>query len=206
MPDENQKAQKVDINDLNLASEEQELNPDADAYAAPPPPPDQRWQAKLAISEQGITAGKVKKGAQQGKGFYQINLAATLTAPDSPFDGRVIFDGPTTLVFDGISKAAGLTKILGGVVAARTTNVEVARELARIVQGQPTVLLDSRWEGYCRDCEKTVLKGMKRFPQNADGTHAHTVKCPHCGGEVSAKATVAKYAKFDPDAVAAATA
>lgn len=206
MPDEIQKAQKVDINDLSLAAEEQELNPDADAYAAPPPPPDQRWQTKLAISEQGVTAGKVKKGAQAGKGFYQINIAATITAPDSPFDGRVVFDGPTTLVFDGISKAAGLTKILGGAVAARTTNVEVARELARIVQGEPTVLIDTRWEGYCRDCEKTKLKGMKKFPQNADGTHRHTVKCPECGGEISAKATISKYVRFEEAQATAAQA
>ena len=206
MPDDNQKAKKVDINDLSLAAEEQELNPDADAYAAPPPPPDQRWQGKLAISEQGITSGNVKKGAQKGKGFYQINVAATITAPDSPFDGRVVFDGPTTLVFDGISKAAGLTKILGGTVAARTTNVEVARELARLLQGEPTALFDTRWEAYCRDCEKTIKRGMKKFPQNPDGTHRSTIKCPECGGEVSAKATISKYVKFDAEAATATAA
>lgn len=201
MPDADvQKAQKVDINDLSLAAEEQELNPDADAYAAPPPPPDQRWQGKLSLSEQGVTQGKVKKGAQAGKGFYQINVAAQISAPDSPFDNRTVFDGPTTLVFDGISKAAGLTKILGGEVAARTTNLEVARNLVKLLAGEPTVLFDTRWEGYCRDCEKTKFKGMKKFPQRADGTHSHTVKCPECGGEISAKATIAKYVRFDPSA------
>ena len=57
--------------------------------------------------------------------------------------------------------------------------------------------MQTQWTAYCADCKESgkkkggiVLRGQKRFPENADGTHRHQVECPNCGSLLTAQADI----------------
>jgi hypothetical protein len=46
------------------------------------------------------------------------------------------------------------------------------------------------WEAYCKDCGKTTVRGMKRFPGDGQGGHVTSTKCPKCGADIEAQARI----------------
>jgi hypothetical protein len=206
MPDEvdlREKAKEVDINDLQLADEQVTIDGDADAFAGPPPPPDGDHRAKLSVGKRKVTGGKDKRG----RPFYMVDSNAKIIAGD--FENRILFDNVSTMVMDssGTSRMAGVLKALGEQVGGRTSIVELTRLYVNKLAGEPEVLVQSQWTAYCADCKADadasggkrgkkngiVLRGQKRFPQDANGGHRHQVECPNCGSMLSARAEIVAY-------------
>lgn len=198
-----EKAKPVDLNDLQLADEQVDLNADADAFAGPPPPNDGDHLAKLSMGKRAVTGGKDKRG----RPFYIVDTNAKLIA--GAFDGRILFDNVSTIVMDssGTSRMAGVLKALGHQVGGRTSIVELSRLYVNTLVGEPQVTVQSQWTAYCADCKAEadasggkrgkkngiVLRGEKRFPQDANGGHRHQVECPNCGSMLNARAEVVAY-------------
>src|SRR4029077_18153767 len=203
-----EKAKPVDINDLQLADEQVDINGDADAFAGPPPPPDADYTVKLKVGKRAVTGGKDKKG----RPFYMVDTNATIIV--GPFENRILFDNASTMVMDssGTSRMAGILKALGEPVGGRTSIVELTRQYVNKLTGEPAVVAQTQWTAYCADCKSDfessngkrgkkngiVLRGEKRFPQNAangDGTqsHRHQVECPNCGSRRRARAEIIAY-------------
>lgn len=49
------------------------------------------------------------------------------------------------------------------------------------------------WEAYCKDCGKTVARGVKKFPRNAQGQPDPHVECPDCGAKLTANNKVQRF-------------
>lgn len=181
---------EVDINDLQLADEQVDVNPEADAFAGPPPPDDGDHLVKLSLGRKKVQQGKDRGG----RTYYMVDTTGKIQ-PGDKFEGRLTFDLVSTMVMQGsgTSKMVGVLKALGETVSARVSIVDLTRTYVNILSGEPSVIQVTQWRGYCADCEKNVLRGQKRFPQNPDGSHRHQLDCPKCGSMVTASADVVAY-------------
>lgn len=190
MADEKEKVkpQPVDINDLQLADEQVDVNAEADAFAGPPPPDDGDHVGKLSIGRDKTQQGKDKGG----RVYYMVHVQGKIGP--GPFENRVLFDRVSTMVMQsGTSRMVGVLKVLGEQIPGRVGIVDLTRQFVNKLTGEPDVTFTTQWRGYCGDCEKNVLRGQKRFPQNADGTHRHQLECPKCGSLVTAQADIVAY-------------
>jgi hypothetical protein len=200
---EREKTKPVDLNDLQLADEQVDMNADADAFAGPPPPLDGDYRAKLSIGKRGAIQGKDKNKAL----FYMVHTQAKIIAGD--FENRVVFDNPSTMVMQssGTSRIGGIMKALGEPVGGRVGILDLTRRYAEKLTGEPEVTITTQWSAYCGDCKTDydnsggkrgkkggiVLRAMKRFPENGNGTHRHQLECPICGSMVTANAEIVAY-------------
>src|SRR5712672_1682062 len=73
---------QVDLNDLSLVDEAITINPEADAFAGPPPPDDGEHRVKLSLGKAGVTTGKIGRGENKGKDWYQIDLLGKIQPGD----------------------------------------------------------------------------------------------------------------------------
>lgn len=197
------KAAPVDINDLQLADEQVDVNGDADAFAGPPPPDDGDHRAKLSLGKRAVTSGKSKNGGL----FYMVDVNAKIIA--GAFENRILFDNASTMVMQntGTSRMAGIMKALGETISGRTSIVELTRNFVAKLTGEPEVIVQSQWTAYCQDCNEenknsngkrgkkggVVLRGQKRFPENGDKSHRAQVECPNCGSLLNARAEIVAY-------------
>jgi hypothetical protein len=180
---------EVDINDLQLADEQVDVNAEADAFAGPPPPSDGDHRVKLSLGNKKVQQGKDKNG----KLYYMVHLQMKVQ-PGDPFENRVVFNNVfSTVNQNGTSTMIGVMKALGESVSARESILDLTRRLVNRVAGEPEVIVTTQWRAYCADCDKTVLRGEKRFPQNPDGSHRHQFECKTCGSLVSAQAEPVAY-------------
>lgn len=190
MADELKVAPKeVDINDLQLADEQVDVNAEADAFAGPPPPDDGDHLVKLSLGQRKVQQGKDK----QGRVYYMVHTQGKVGP--GPFENRVLFDNVSTMVMQGsgTSRMVGVLKTLGETVSNRVSIVDLTRTYVNRLAGEPEVTVTTQWRGYCSDCDKNILRGQKRFPQNGDGTRRHQVECPKCGTLVTAQAEIVAY-------------
>jgi hypothetical protein len=208
-----EKAKQVDLNDLQLADEQVDLNPDADAFAGPPPPDDGDHLVKLSLGKGGVTTGTISKGESKGKPWYQIEIVGKIQSPD-PFEGRLTFNRAGTMVFNGTSEVVGVLKAIRETVSPRETVVGLLRRLNDRLVSEPTCVQKTQWTAYCADCLEEfkstngqrgkkngiVLRGQNRFPQENGGKHRHQIECPNCGTLVSARADVVAYRPAPPEA------
>jgi hypothetical protein len=206
-----QKATLVDLNDLQLADEQVDLNPDADAFAGPPPPDDGEHRVKLSLGKGGVTTGTIGKGESKGKPWYQIEIVGKIQEPD-PFAGRLTFNRAGTMVFNGTSEVVGILKAVGETISRNDTVLGLLRSLKARLDGEPECIQKTQWTAYCGDCNDEykatgkgkkggiVLRGQNRFPQEANGQHRHQIECPNCGSLVSARADVVAYRPLPPGA------
>lgn len=180
---------EVDINDLQLADEQVDVNADADAFAGPPPPDDGDHLVKLSIGRDKVQQGKDKNG----RPYYMVHVQGKVIA--GPFENRVLFDRVSTMVMQGsgTSRMVGVMKQLGESVGGRVSILDLTRQFVNRLAGEPTVTVTTQWRGYCSDCEKNVLRGQKRFPENGDHTHRHQFECKTCGSLVNAQADIVAY-------------
>lgn len=183
------KPQEVDINDLQLADEQVDVNADADAFSGPPPPDDGDHLVKLSLGRKKVQQGKDK----QGRVYYMVDVQGKILG--GKFENRVTFDMVSTMVMQGsgTSRMVGVLKALGEPVSSRVSIVDLTRQLVNKLAGEPTVIQTTNWRAYCADCEKNILRGQKRFPQNGDGGHRHQIECPKDGTLCTAQADVQGY-------------
>lgn len=186
------KLASVDLADILNEDEEfsQDLNAEASVYGFPPPPPDGIHVVSLELSKSGKSPTGVDKGVDKnGNKYLRVQVVARVIAPGEPYDDRVVFAKPTTIVMPqtgGCAIATYLNK-LGEKVNPRVTKGELTQQLVDILAGKPKCRVRTRWELRVQQADgswKTELKGMRRFPQRSDGSYEHIV------GGVSASAEV----------------
>lgn len=206
---EDQKAQpqEVDINNLQLAEEEVDIDVDADPFAFPPPVPDGTHRAKLKGSGKWIAYPKQNDATALG--FLATTIEARLIADGQPWDNGVVFDNfVSTMIMpsSGTCRAAGVLKVLGVEVPARTSHAELARLLNDALAGEPIVQIKTLWEGFCGTClgkkgkaGNVVLRGMGRFPliKDSEGNptdrYDHEIECSKDGTLLRTSARIQKY-------------
>lgn len=199
--------QEVDINNLQLAEEEMEIDTDADPFAFPPPVPDGTHRAKLKGS--GKWKAYPKKDDVTALGYLATAIEARLIDDGQPWDNNVVFDNfvsTSIMQSSGTCRVAGVLKVLGVVVPNRTSHAELARMLNDALAGEPIVQIKTQWEGYCGTCSgkkdrvgNVVLRGMGRFPlaKDSEGNptdrHDHEIECPKDGTLLRTSARIQKY-------------
>lgn len=185
----------IDINDLSLQEEQMDLNPEGDAFGFPPPPPDGTYVVTLKLAKNGFEEREIKRGANAGGKYLNANIEARIVSDDEGLKDKVFFDAASTIVMKGANtcRIAGILGALGAAVPARISNVELCRKLNEALGLEPQCRVTIQWEAYSKEQEKTLLRGMKKFPANADGAHKHTFNDPNTGEELSARAAIVRY-------------
>jgi len=195
----------IDLNDLSLQDELVDVNPDADAFAGPPPPDDGDHRVKLSLGPSKVTGGTIGKGEQKGKPWYQIELQGRIQPGDS-FEGRIMFNRASTMIFNGTSEVIGVLKAIGEQVSARESVLDLLRRLKARLESEPECIMRTQWTAYCADCKAEyetnksrgkkngiMLRGQNRFPQEDNGKRRHQIECPICGTLLTARPEVVAY-------------
>jgi hypothetical protein len=170
MPEEVQQFDLESLENYTGEAVEMEIDPDADAFAAPAPPDDGTYAVKLRLNKRGAIEQTVTgpNSKNPGTPYWRVNLELEIVDPDGPFDGRKLFDSPTTInqANTGTNAIAGVLKELGVAVPPRPTDVELVRLLGQQLLTEPSIGVKGRWEaGYkSEDGWKTVVRGQKNFP------------------------------------------
>ena len=191
MSDEKLQPVKIDLNNLPFEPESLEVDPEKDQFQAPPPPDEGTFRVKLKQKETDGSLwvqGNTKKG---NKRYLKTQIEARIIQLDGKFDNWPVFDNfVSTMVMEnqGTNKIVGILKALGHEVPRSTTDVDLAKKLTDVLAGEPEAQVTVQWEGYCEGCEKTVLKGQKRFPAGK-----HITECSKDGNTVTAQARIIKY-------------
>jgi len=203
--DQAEKVQSVDIFDQSLATEEIELNPESNAFAFPPPPPESGnpYRVKLLKGQKGWQQYPGKNGKP---GYLATDIECRIIAPDTAYDDRPLFENfASTMLMQssGTSRVAGILKAIydtrgqGEKVPARTTHADLARLLQNEIDRESEVGVWIQWAAYCEACsseDKGVeVRGEKKFPLNADGSHSGELKHKACGSLISAQAKITRY-------------
>lgn len=192
MSDENvQPLTEVDINNLTLATEEMDIDTDADPFAFPPPVPDGTYRAKLVLS--GKWTLYPKKDDPTTVGYLATSVEARLIDDGQPWDNNPVFDNfVSTMIMPstGTCRIAGILKAVGVSVPARTSHQELAQLLTDSLASEPIVNIQTQWEGYCENCPNkngkpgsTTLRAMGRYRVVEDSDpvrHDHEMECPKC--------------------------
>ncbi len=194
------------INDLPLIDEEPlNINPEADAFASFAPPPDKTHIAKLKLATGGnspaIQTGKDKNG----RPFVMFAIEARIVAEGEPYNNAAVFDRVSTVVMQstGTCRMAGVLQALKVPVPRDMTAVQMAKQLAAVLEGEPLIKIETQWQAREQvddDTWKTVVRGMKRFPQKRDkdgntipGEYEHVIESPKTGATLDARAVILRY-------------
>jgi hypothetical protein len=176
----------IDIDTFTPADDDlgENFNPNADAFAGPPPPPDRVYVAKLKLNENQVEGGFEAGRTKNDETMIVAHVEARIVDEGNPFHDRPVFDRVSTLVM----KSSGNSAMAGILVSALDEEVdphigkgELARQFKQAIVQEPLVGIKTQWRLSVEDGEhpdgrkkyKTVLRGMKRFPQNEDGTYSH---------------------------------
>src|SRR4030095_553967 len=102
--------QDVDINNLELGSDEplEGFDAETDFFTSPPPPDDATYVASLKLQD----GSAVKPGTDKnGRKFFQLSLEARIK-DGGKFDNRPVFDRPNTIVLQSSTRVAGVLHAL----------------------------------------------------------------------------------------------
>ncbi len=205
---EERKTEIVDINDPSLQMESLEgIDTEKDQFASMPVIPEGVWPAKLKQKAPDNDSPSLWRRKEWGKaGSSQKVLVTGIEArvidPNGKWDNWPVFDNQvSTFVMrnTGTNRMVGILKqALGTAVPARVTDVDLARLFESALGGEPSVRITVQWEAYCDTCEKTIAKGMKRFPlsKNGSGQHESQVECGKCGTKCNAQPRIELYQPF----------
>lgn len=188
-------SQLVNLNELELVSDTlDQMDLEADAFGFPDPPPDGIHRAALSI------LGEWTKGqTSQGKTYLMTQLEAAIVAPGQPFDGRTIRDVASTLVLN-----SGISRI-GGILVALKKNEDLRRcrtvgDIGKlfnsVAAGHPVLRVQTEWQVRVQGADekwKTVLRGMRHFPQRENGSHNPQIENPDTGELITARANIIRY-------------
>lgn len=177
----------LNLDDPNLLMEEQDVNQDQDAYAAPPPLPDARWLARIKARDVKGNDGnpaKYKVGmSKDGKPYAFAALEAEIIDPSGKYDRVKVFDYYVSTRPDPYrNNAVPMAWILGrlGVKLPAKINAKVlVDEFHKALAAEPQIEIDTVWEGspdqdgqdrldQAGEKFRAVL-GQHRFPQDSKG-------------------------------------
>ena len=154
-----------------------EVDPEKDAFAAPPPPPDDWYTAKLTLGPKKFMTGTSQKGVN----YVMAQVMARIIADGQRANNQVVFANESDMVFNGTSRISGILGVLGYKAKADyQTRREMLDLFAGALSSEPICDVKTRWElsvpvgtnpATGKAIYETVLKGMKNFPVNDDGTH-----------------------------------
>ena len=189
--------ESLDINNLDpaLQAESLALDPETDDFGYPPPPVDGDYLVKIKLNPKAkVTQKKTDKSGS----FFMLGLEITIIDPDSDADGAKLFDNVLTLQMKGGGcRAAGVLKAIGEIVPARSSHLDLAKQLQAALATEPTVTIRTRWEGSYKKSDgtyQTVVKGMANFPKKDSGEgHKHIFVDPNSGQEINAQGVVTRY-------------
>lgn len=191
MSEEKAASVKIDLNNLPFEPESLEVDPEKDQFQAPPPPEEGTFRVKLKQKETDGSLWVQDFTKKAHKRYLKTQIEARIIQPDGKYDNWPVFDNfVSTFVQEsqGTNKIVGILKVLGHEVPRTTTDVDLAKKLTEVLAGEPECQITVQWEGYCENCEKTVLKGQKRWPAGK-----HVTECSKDGGAVTAQARIVKY-------------
>lgn len=195
MPEETD-LRTVDVTDISLPDGPvTQIDKDADAFEMPPPPPAGVFKVKLFLGERGHQLSALDPSRKAETAYYMSWLEGRIVEPKE-YEGRRIITNVTTTVFSGArtSQAATLcNKIL--ITLGSKTRVEGERSakwvmtaLGKLLAREPVVAADCDWQAYSPDEEgkvdkktgkrkrgRTIVTGMRNFPQAEDGTRLNYV-------------------------------
>lgn len=214
--------QPIDINDPALTSESLTVNPEADAYAAPPTLPEGRYRAKLKHRKvnDGKDDYKAYRDHQSGSLYVATALDASVISHDHPeWDGVPLTDYfvSTQLKRNGGVPAATVCTACGvpaEKVKAARSHADLVKLLISTLAAEPECVVDTIWEAQCQTCEEEAkkagtrkpkpIRGMLSFPQNKPGVdaqgrkvmyHNPTIMCPRDSrhGQITARPRIYAY-------------
>lgn len=195
----------VDLNDSSLDFEANldKVDMEKDQFASMPVIPDGTYMAKLIHKQQDNAFWHKAKTKKGNKPYLVTQIEARVIDMAGNFDNWPIFDNQvSTLVMEN----SGTNKIVGILKALKVPTAEIPRDpkalaqkLTDLLAGEPTVKITTQWEGYCETCEKTKVKGMKRYPKKKDdgAKHDPVMECPTDGTEIKTSARILKYLPED---------
>ena len=154
-----------------------EVDPEKDAFAAPPPPPDDTYVAKLSLGPKKFMTGTAKSGAN----YVMAQIMAKIVDEGKRTNNQVVFANESDMVFNGTSRISGILAVLG-FKAKRDyqTRREMIELLGTALATEPLAQIKTRWElsaetgvnpATGKKVYETILKGMKNFPVNEDGSY-----------------------------------
>ena len=155
------------ISTRELKGEPIEYNPTAQPESSKIP--DGTYLMELSLGKNGIT-GFVANGKVQVK----AHVEGRIISPGDRYDGWRASGYLTSMQFkDGTSP---LQQMLfhAGCVASATTDVELADLVRQTLDGSPQLRAKLRWETKSVKDDKgnwQQVRGMKKFPQRADGSY-----------------------------------
>lgn len=174
-----------DINDMNL-NEETGVTWDPDAERPKSkgfsPVVDGTYQVVFSQGQQG--GSSEVKVSQKNNKYLSAFVCATITAPGDKMNNRKAFFRPGTRGFkDANGKAlpsdCHCIILSAGLTPDKNMDYEgFGQLLDQALAGQPSGEVFIRWEAEVKTAEGkyiTILKGMKNFPQNADGSYNPTL-------------------------------
>lgn len=201
-----QQPMPVDIFDQSLATEEVDINPEANFFQFPPPPPESGnpYRVKLKRGQKGWQQYPGKNGKS---GYLASDIEARIIAPgDDKLDDKPLFDNfASTMVMQSthMSKVGGVLKAIyetrnqGETLSGHTSHKELAQALQSEFDKESEVGVVIQWEAYCEACstdeKRVVVRGEKRFPQLEDGSHSGELTHGPCGSTLSAQAKIVRY-------------
>lgn len=193
----NSNLHSIDLNDLQFEDDPLQLDPEADAFETPQPVPDGTHACQITLfrrnGESPFSAGKDK----HGRPYIMASISGSVIAEGKPYNNTHVFDRVSTVVLSSsrTCRMAGLLRALGVPVPANTTARALAQMLETTLQGEPLVGIETQWQVRAQrgDTWKTILRGMRKFPLRADGSHNHVIDDPDTGEKLTAQATVLRY-------------
>lgn len=216
-----QPAEGIDLNDPRFASEDIGVEPEKDAYAAPPPPPDADYRAKLKLLDVEYKGQKVQyapwASSDGSKVAFFSKIEATIQDPSGKYDNLKVFDSwfSTMLNRDGSTKVSTLLSRLGVAVPARASHKVLMDLLVGALAKEPDIIISTQWEASCQACSEAFknsgkqgvkpagakgIRGMNRFPLVPGKLNEHLpeVDCPTDAhhGKMVAQARIAGFKKL----------
>lgn len=196
-----------EFEDMNLWDEVVEYDPEAELSQQNLIPDNVKPLVAWKLGQRGISGVKKDKN---GKPYFMISLQGNAVAPGAYYDNLALFDDPTSIVFEGgTSRIHAFLKSVGQAAPQRCSLGELKSRVETALNGGAQGKVRIQWQGSVPDGQtdrgktkyKVVVKGMKKFPARADGTHLTSVQVD--GVEVNAQVKVMDYLAAEPTAAPA---
>ncbi len=165
-----------DINNMNLLDETIEYNPEAESSGSSTKLPDGTYLMSLALGKFGI---ELKTTTEGKKPYIQVHVQGTVIDPGSQFNGFRASGTVSSIVFeDGTSVVTDLLKQAGTTPPASVTLRQLKEAVELALQANLQLLTRVRWEASAKTSSGKWerVKGMKKFPQNPDGSYSPYVE------------------------------
>lgn len=164
-----------DINNMHLLNEQIEYNPEAESSSSSVKLPDGTYLMSLALGKFGID---VKTTADK-KPYIQAHVQGVVIDPGGQFNSYRANGSISSLVFeDGTSAVTDLLKRAGTPAPATVTLGDLKALVETALQANLQLQTRVRWEAKAKDSSGKWqrVKGMKKFPQNPDGSYSPYVE------------------------------